>query len=399
MPQRKLDNWLNAYLEYTDNSESPLAFHLWTAMGCIGAALQRKVYMRWGHTDIYPNQYVVLVGPSGRARKGEAITIGRSMVKTLNIPMLGEDNSPEAIIKQMDDSAGAFKDETTGNMREMSSMAGFLEELSVFTGEQNKRFLAMLTNWYDSRDDWQRRTKNKGINELAGMCFNLVAATAPDWLPLILPHEAIGGGFTSRCIFIVETQKRKIISNPNLKPPDKALRDRLIHDLEIIHTLTGEYKFTPETLEQYENWYVQEEKKIEKGEGPVNDPAFAGYISRRATHVKKLGMIIAASQHDRRELDLDSFEVALNLMEKAEVGMQKVFAGIGKARYAEESEALIEFLSERKKVTKAAILRRFNRTVDSYVLDAVTETLVAMKRVRVKIDREEGETYYVYVED
>src|SRR5574337_2223176 len=79
---RELEDWLDSYLEYTDNSESPLSYHKWCGLSVIAGALQRHVYLRWGIGQvIYPNVYVVLVGQSGRTRKGVALGLGKDLLK------------------------------------------------------------------------------------------------------------------------------------------------------------------------------------------------------------------------------------------------------------------------------------------------------------------------------
>src|SRR3990170_8200696 len=83
MAIREAGDWLSSYLEYTDNTEPPASYHLWTGISVISGVLQRKVWMEWGHELIYPNMYVVLIGPSGRCRKGTAMNIGKGLLKTI----------------------------------------------------------------------------------------------------------------------------------------------------------------------------------------------------------------------------------------------------------------------------------------------------------------------------
>src|SRR5574337_1692764 len=142
--KRRSHDWIRAFEKYTENSESPRMFHTWAACSTLAAAMQRRCYMRWGHDTIYPNLYVVLVGPSGRVRKGDPINIARSFVTPLRLPTIGEDNTPEYIIRFMRESATNFTDQSTGKVCQHSSVTCFVEELSVLTGERNTKFLAYL---------------------------------------------------------------------------------------------------------------------------------------------------------------------------------------------------------------------------------------------------------------
>lgn len=399
MSTRQHKDWITSYLEYTDTSESPISYHMWGAISTISSALQRKVYMRWGHSTVYPNNYIILVGPSGLARKGEPIQISKWMCEELNLSLIGEDNTQEVVIQDIKSAETTFLDRTTNTHRFQSAVSCFCEELSVFTGYQNGTFLAYLTNWYDSRNKWTRRTKHQGTDEITGMCFNLLAATAPDWLPHILTREAVGGGFTSRCIFVVEDRKRKTVTNPNLNRPSRELRDSLVCDLERINMITGEYVFDDEALGAYEYWYEEQDKRLMAGDNIISEPALRGYVSRRPTHVKKIAMALTASRTDERVISLRDFEKAKKLLEFTEIKMPQVFGGLGKAKYAQETEQILQYIRSRGYVLKSELMKDFYRNVDNDGLEVIMGVLVSMKLVRLKPIPEEGETGYEYIGD
>src|SRR5438309_523994 len=75
--EREAGNWLAAYLEYTKESESPDAYHVWTALSSIASVARRNVWLDQGIYLLYPNLYVALVGPPGRTGKSTAIRMGR----------------------------------------------------------------------------------------------------------------------------------------------------------------------------------------------------------------------------------------------------------------------------------------------------------------------------------
>jgi len=57
-------DWLDAYMNYGDNTEASALFRKWVGVSTIASALRRKVHLEW-HARIFPNLYVVLVGPAG----------------------------------------------------------------------------------------------------------------------------------------------------------------------------------------------------------------------------------------------------------------------------------------------------------------------------------------------
>ena len=393
--KRKLDDWLTAYLEYTENTESHLSYRIWTGIGVLSGALRRQVWINWPD-PIYPNQYIVLVGPSSQSRKSQAINPGKALLRELTVPVLPDDNTPESIIQYLESKC---QDTFYYDGRQFISTTAtaFCTELSVFTGNKNTRFLVYLTDWYDSASRWERQTKHQGFDELVGLCFNLVGATADRWFPYILTEEAIGGGFTSRCIFIVEQDRGKIIADPNLHNPPATLKEALTHDLEIISMIIGEMKFDKAAYDRYTSWYLHTAEEEGKGHWAVRDPLFRGYCARRATHIKKLAIAISVSESDDLVITLDQFERAMGLMVAAEENMGNLFSSFGTASYVGQTTEVMNFIRSNGKVSKSEIMRQFYRSVDSTILEAVIKVLTDMKRVRVDISS--GEVIYQYVED
>ncbi|PWT71743.1 MAG: hypothetical protein C5B59_17340 [Bacteroidetes bacterium] len=381
-------------MKYVENSESSPVYHRWTAMSLIAGALQRKVWFKRGHTTLYPNIYVILVGPSGLSRKGEPLTVGRQFLEGMNISIIAEDNSKESLIRDMHDCSTQFTDTTSGRIMNQSAISCFAEELAVFLGYQNVALLADMTNWYDSRDKWERRTKHQGIDEVNGVCFNFLATTDPSWLPSILPREAVGGGFTSRVIFVVQDKKAKTIPNPDLYPPNAGLRDRLMDDLESMNRITGPMRFDRHAREFYDAWYIEQDRLIETGEHPLTSPFLRGYLSRRPTHLTKLGMLHSASRSNELIISRKDLEDSLRMLEEIEPKMHEVFRGISDLKFGKHTAEVLDFIREHGPVHKSKILRTMTDKIDSYTFDQVIKTLLDSRQVEAKLDVARKEPIY-----
>lgn len=399
MSLRRLEDWISGYLEYAQETESPLSYHAWTGISLLAAALSRRVYIRWGYEVIYPNMYIVLVGPSGKCRKGSAMNLGKDIISGLGIKVTSESITREALIRSMKRAVASYIEPDTGIARFHCSLTAISPELSVFLGQNDVKFLADLTDWYDSLDNWVYETKGSGTDEIKGVCFNLLGATAPDWLQSILPEEAIGGGFTSRIIFIVEEQKRKTIPLPVISERLSTLRTALKEDLERIATLAGEFVFTDETKEIYAAWYQQEDEKIKEGNPAIDDPRFAGYCERRATHIRKLCMLFSASRGEDLVVTQNDFERSMKVLLSAEKKMAKVFSGLGSTPYAKVTERILEFLKDRQRVSRSELLVVFYQDLDMNILETIEKTLSAMKVIKVIIDPNQNEVYYKWNRD
>jgi len=389
--QRKFPDFLSAYLAYSEKSEPPTSYHIWTCLSTIAAALQRKVYLKWGFKTLYPNIYIVLIGPSG-CRKGTAMNIGKDLLQDINgILMASESTTREALIRDMKDGITTFTDPTDGMLKFHSSVTVFSEELSVFLGQQNIKFLADLTDWFDASDQWTYRTKGSGTDKLVGVCVNILGATAPDWLRSILPQEAFGGGFTSRVIFVVEESKRQIVADPRIPIEIQEMRPKLVHDLEIISSMAGEMKFLDTTMDLYTDWYTKQSRSP-----VIKDPHFAGYCERRAIHVLKLSMVVSASRSSDCIITPEDFKRALALLESVEPKMPRAFLGLGRARYSEMTAQIFEYLKKVKQCSQADILNKFDLDLDEYTLQLIMKTLAARKVVETYYQSERGEYYYKY---
>lgn len=376
MPQRRLDDFITGHLEYTENTESPRSYHLWASLSTIAAALQRRVWMKWGHTHIYPNQFIILIGPSGN-RKGEPVTIARDLMKAVDIKMIAEAITREALAKFMTDSVTDFNYDKRRHVQ--CAITGVFEEVSVFLGEGDAVMLADLTNWYDSRDTWTRRTLSRGPEEILGVCMNILGSTAPDWIPLMIPYSAIGGGFTSRIIFVVEHKKGKIIEDPEAFTIDAKLRSDLIHDLERISLLIGEFKFDTPAREKYKRWYRAQKEAVMQGNPPIHDPRFSGYVSRRATHVKKIAMACSSSRDDSMVIQEKDFDRALLMMESVEQHMPSVFTSVGRSLYSEQTDTVLDFIKTRGPIKRSELMRILYYDIDVRTLSIIEENLLAMQ--------------------
>ena len=394
---RLLDDWITSYMHFARNTEPPRSYHLWTAVSIIASVLQRKVLFQWGHHEIYPNQYIVLVGPSGTARKGEAMGIAKQFLDHIGVTVAPPKITREALIRLMSESITNFID-SKKNFVFQSPITVFSKELSVFLGQKNTGLLADLTDIYDSDKSWAYLTKHgeKTKDPITGPCLNLLGATAPDWIPTILPSEAVGGGWTSRVIFIVEEDKGQVVKNPNKYPPDQKLLAKLKKDLEQINLLVGEYSFTSEALDAYEDWYGDQEDKLKKGTFPIQDPRFGGYVARRATHIKKVGMVLSASRGDSFLVEIGDFNRAKKMLEDCEKKMLRIFSGIGKSDIAEAMNSVLNVIMARGQITRSELMRVLYGDVDAWMLEQIENALVKMKLIEVVILTEENDALYKY---
>jgi len=388
--KRQLDDWVDAYLEYTSNSEPPTMFHKWVAMSVIASALQRKCRLEWGSLTFYPNLYVVLVAPSGRARKGTAMNVGLQMLEEIGIKLAAESITREALVRELAEAQLTVIDPNTEAPEFHSSLTVFSPELTVFLGHQNFQLMSDLTDWYDCRSRWVYRTKNMGTDEIAGVWVNLIGATTPSLIQTALPMDAIGGGLTSRIIFVFEQNKQKIVPVPILTDDERMLRTKLVQDLEQIRLLQGSFRVSKDFVPLWVDWYHAQEDNP-----PFEDTRFMGYIERRPNHVMKLSQIMNAARTQSMIITGNDLQSAIDTLTATEQKMPLAFSGVGRLDYADIITDVMAFIYERKAVTAKELMSRYSADVDYKLMSSILESLAIQKIVTISFDGTEKVIQYL----
>jgi hypothetical protein len=379
MSKRIYDDWISAYLEYVDNTEPPNMFKIWVGVSTICACLQRKCKLPWGDPDLYPNMYIVLVGPSG-CRKGTAMYPSADFLTRLGIRRTAEAITREALIQAL--SEATTMDIHDENMMSHCSLTIFSEELTVFLGQNNWQLMSDLNNWYDCRPTWTYRTKNMGTDEIIGVWVNLLGATTPEFLQSALPQDAIGGGLASRIVFVYGDKRSKICPAPFKTDKDDLMKSKLCHDLEAINALKGDFKFTPDFFNLWLDWYNKDSTSP-----PFEDENFLGYNQRRSVHLRKLCMVMSASRGDDLILTVEDFNRSVQLLIETEKYMPFVFGGRGRAKNSVVMEKIIRMLAVNGTLTGTKIMQLFYRDI---TVDEMHQMLSSIEKAGIGIIRRAG---------
>jgi hypothetical protein len=325
--------------------------------------------------------YVVLVGPSGRCRKGTAMNQGMFFLREMGIKLAAESITREALIRELKQSNDTQVNINSGDMFLHASLTIYSQELTVFLGYNNQALMADLTDWYDCRDTWTYRTKNMGTDEIIGVWVNLIGATTPDLLQTTLPRDAIGGGLTSRMIFVFEQKKWRTVATPFLSKEERELQKQLVQDLEKISMMAGEFTVTDSFIDTYVPWYIS----YSEGSPPFEDYRFSGYFERRPTHLLKLCMICSASRTSSMEIDKCDFEKALSILTLTEKKMPYTFSGVGKSNTADIMQRVSSIIAVKGEVLFEELMIQFYQDVDKFVLEKMLETLCSMKYIEIDL--------------
>jgi len=377
---RKLENWITSYVEYVENTEPVEIYKTWVAAGTIASCLQRKCWLDWGpHDRYFPNLSIVLVGPAGRSRKGTAMAPGRALLKDLQVPMAAESITRESLIQEVQKAQATKIIPQTGETIEHCSYTINSKELVVFLGYENRTLLMDLTDWFDCDSPWTYRTKLSGTNIIEGICVNLIGAITPETLQLSLPREAIGGGFTSRVIFVYTDTIGKRITRPWLYTLPPNLREDLLHDLQEILDMVGGYKIDESFADLWEEWYPTQDRTA-----GITLPTLQSYVERRPTHLRKLAMVLNAARTNDMVLTAEDFTTALSLMRATEKDMPKVFEGIGASDLGVTTRQVMGFIALKKKCTFAELYQAFFQDASAEQMGQIIQSIINMGLCRIQ---------------
>lgn len=390
---RKCKNFIDSYLHYTRALESPTSYHTWCAISVISACLRRKTWINMGHFNIYPNMYIVLVGPPGKCKKSVAINASMELIEDYNEIKISADSiTREALIQDIKKSETQIQVDINNEQRIQfhSSVTIVSKELSVFLGEQNQGLLSLLTDLYDCPNKWEYKTKNKGIDTCYGIWLSLLGASTPTWLVGSISTAAIGGGFTSRVIFIVEDKERHKNPFPFLTKEDLVLREELKSDLEKISIISGEMTLSSEAFHFVEDWYRNNEH------GNM-DSRFAGYYERKQLHLLKVAQVLSASESSKRIIEINHVKGALALLDKAEVKMKGAFGAAGRSTVAADIDEILQTIIRSEKISKEQLMRATWMNIHPTEFDVVIKSLQDMNQIKVTIGETDGKVYYTPV--
>ncbi len=355
MPERKLANWILGWEEYTAPLPSPELWRKWGGIGVIAAALERKVWVTTGMGALYPNLYIVNVGPPGLGKT----VVSKTTWEFLNSLSDGTDkglhlaSSSVTFASVIDELAEAKRDIVRLDMDparyEFNALTIVSNELGVLLPEYDAFMMPKLTDLYDGHPYSERRRTNDTKIKLEAPQLNLIASCTPAYLTTTLPPAAWDQGFLSRMLiaFSTENLRREIFSEIK---KDTTLKQDLLTDLKLIFKSDftfGEMSFTTDAQAKLERWH-------HAGGPPAPDhPKLMHYLTRRTTQVIKLSMIASIAESSSLKITDEHLMTAIAWLLELETYLPDIFKAMVAGGDAQVMrEAWYYFASEYAKTHK-----------------------------------------------
>lgn len=369
---RKAGNWLNGWLAYTKESESPDNYHIWCALSTLSAAVKRNLWLDQGMYVLFPNLYVALVGPPARTAKSTALYLAKQVAGATGTIKFGPDScTREQLIQVMEGS----------KLNNQCAIALWSTEFSSIIGPSGILMIQFLLDIYDCNytdpQGWKYETKHQGKAAIVNPYLAGLFCTTPDYLVESMPDNIIGHGFTSRVIFVHEERER--LQNPRPAKTDDLLGAALVSDLRHISRLSGQFQWTDEGAKAYDTFYHGLYQNIPE------DHRIEGYHWRKKIHVLKVAMLLAVAEGDSLILDKREIDTAVQLLHGIEHNMARVFRSVGKYEYTTDIERVGAYVHNHKKVLLEDVFRKFYHLgVEN--LSQVIELLKRSNAIKIEVD-------------
>jgi len=276
------DSMMGEYLAYMDTQETAYAYDFWSAAWVLSTVLGRGIVVDRPRAPVYLNVFCIFVAESGITRKSTAVREAVRFARPFctDQPFLIESKiTPEALEDRLHKQA---KDHGTGYV------AIAVSELVTFLGREkyNEAMPTMLTDLYDCPEV---RTGGgsiaKGVRELKNVYVSFLSASTPAWLLRAVNPDVIEGGFTSRLVFVVSEEPKRLNSWPEDVNNDRyeAITEKLSY---IKQKAEGIDKITISLggRKVFDRWY--------KSRGKYRDPFRSSFQSREDAHVLRLAALL-----------------------------------------------------------------------------------------------------------
>jgi hypothetical protein len=286
------DNYLVLYRQAAGLWKVPPAFHMWTAISVLAAAVADRVAIEILPDEPLPlNLYVLLVGPPGC---GKDVAIKRGLRYLASVPTVNI--FPGAVTR------AGLEDEMSAKQRDTqptppSKLFLVTPELGFSVGgpalaEDLVKFLAAV--YGGSELPLHTVTRTHGRRVIRAPCLSWLGATQKSWLRRSLPPHVVEAGFIARILPIiseaVETRYAKPIMAQNREELDERIRQKLLR----VSLVEGRFRWTEGAWKLYERWTLTRPKPT--------DARLREWWEREPAHVAKLTGVMSLADDEDLEI-------------------------------------------------------------------------------------------------
>lgn len=368
-------SWLDRYMELCTDTEVPTLFWKWTGLTLLASALRRHVSMDRGIYRLYPNIYVIFVGPPG-SKKSTAGDFGyNNIVRSVEaINGFAGRITSEGILRKLGEVA--VNENAPTVLESDQSLFLYASELStLLSGRTRSRntfsIIDFLTAVYSS-GTFDEGTRTNGFSAYDHICVNFLAATTPEGVNDLFDRVAIEGGFISRTIILYQEAVTNSEPWPTFSENKRLRVQTLITDLRTISQLNGEVRVMEQARTWFTNWYNTVWRTT------VPHPDLQQYWVRKFDHLLKISMLLSVAERNDLVVEQKHMEQAASILAEAETWMPVAFNNVDRPRQSRLREQIMTYIREQGgSVARSKLTKRFDHRVSGVKeLDEVLSPLI-----------------------
>lgn len=320
------DSFLGQYMQVMQEIETPEVYDFFCGLWLMSLAMRGCVVNR-PRAPVHMNMYCILAAESGVTRKSTAVREATKVAREF----LGED----AILIE----AKTSPEQLEYTLYKMGVEHGYghaaisISELVTFLGREkyNLSMPGLLTDLYDSPDIRRSPgTIQRGAFTLRKVFMSFLSASTPSWLVRAINPDVVEGGFTSRCLFVVEERPKRSIAWPSGHDSTSARQlscgSRTLPLLRstqargaAVATLGG-ISINPVALSIFQKWY---------GSRTIHsDPFRSSFEAREDAHVLKVAGFLCANDASWL-IAATHIKAAIKIIAECKLNGSRLFEGTG----------------------------------------------------------------------
>ncbi len=336
---------------YCSCYEIPLNYSIWTATGLLGAALNRRIFLRRGDLIHHGNMYICLVGAPGN-KKSTCNDWARDWFRETypDIPISSSVQTREQIVEGMAGSLKTYKYTDHENTQvEFSPWMGFINEFENFLSYNPAGMASFLCDIYDRHKFFDSGTIKRGLENITNPAVNIIACCPPSWLVNMLRGHILTAGICRRMVFVYEESAKdstgKLIKKaiPVITPEAHEAKQSCLTQLKELSLFAREYQWSPDGQREFILWYDDHKERAVK----EADPFLQGFKSSLDVLLLKTAMLLDASSGNPQCLITPNLiEMALAQLEVVMPNMMKLSISAGRNPLIGPQLDLLEYINK-----------------------------------------------------
>jgi len=366
-------------------SDAPFVYSTFCSLFCIAVGLKNNVYVTFGPRRIYPNLWLILLGPSSAYRKTTSIDLARTILfRAFDDIALPQEFSTESLCQAL-------------SKRPYGAI--FHGEFLTFFGMLNKNYMTggkgLLADLFDSPRRYIRELSSSKF-EIQYPAISIITASTTDWFLQQIEEVEFRSGFIARFILIPAWSKE--IEYPFPNPRSEQVEEQLAQLLLAITTAPqGEMKISNKARDVFTQFYKETRPMIDR-----TDPEIRPSMERLLNNYTfKFAMLIEVNKSlgQNMEISEESMKEAVDhvnfLLKQLKILRQKEISFSDFERKQKKILKLIEQAPGRKIARSELLLqmRLSKRDLDFHMETLIEQGVVEIVR-EPKYTGKRPVTYY-----